>query len=71
LSQIDDDSILNLKLLLYCFESISGLKINYHKSEVFVLGGNEEVREEITAKLNCMLGTFPMVYLGYLSVIGN
>ena len=33
-----EQSIRNLKLILYCFEWLSGLKINYHKSEVYVLG---------------------------------
>jgi hypothetical protein len=33
-----EQSIRNLKLILYCFEWLSGLKINYHKSEVFVFG---------------------------------
>jgi hypothetical protein len=31
-------SIRNLKLILYCFKWLIGLKINYHKSEVFVFG---------------------------------
>ena len=31
-----DQSILNLMLILYYFEWLSGLKINFHKSEVFV-----------------------------------
>lgn len=34
--------ILHLKFLLYCFEWLSGLKINYHKSEVYVLGVEKE-----------------------------
>ena len=29
---------INLKFLLLCFEAISGLKINFDKSEVVVLG---------------------------------
>lgn len=29
-----DESITNLKFILYCFEWLSGLKINYHKNEV-------------------------------------
>jgi hypothetical protein len=29
-----DDSITNLNIVLYYFEWLSGLKINYHKSEV-------------------------------------
>lgn len=31
-----ETSVLNLKLILHCFEKLSGLKINLHKSEVFV-----------------------------------
>lgn len=33
-----DSSITNLKIVLYCFEWLSGLKINYHKSEVLFFG---------------------------------
>jgi hypothetical protein len=36
--QDDDTQIANLKFLLVCFEDMSGLKINYHKSEVVVMG---------------------------------
>jgi hypothetical protein len=36
--EIDEDSIANTKFLLYYFENMSSLKINYHKSEVIVLG---------------------------------
>lgn len=31
-------SITNLKIIMYCFEWLSGLRINFHKSEVFVFG---------------------------------
>lgn len=34
---IDEDSIRNLKLLLYGFKLASGLKINFHKSPVYQL----------------------------------
>ena len=40
-----DDSIANLKLILYCFEWLTGLKINYHKSEIFVFGVSQGGRE--------------------------
>jgi hypothetical protein len=33
-----DEGIVNLKLLLLCFENMSGLKINFDKSEVLVMG---------------------------------
>ena len=32
------DVIVNMKFLLYCFEWMTGLKINYHKSEVIAFG---------------------------------
>jgi hypothetical protein len=35
---LDEQTIMNAKFLLYCFEDMSGLKINYQKSEVFVMG---------------------------------
>jgi hypothetical protein len=30
----NDSSIVNMKFILNCFEWLSGLKINYHKSEL-------------------------------------
>jgi hypothetical protein len=35
----DFEKAINLKLLLYMFELMSGLKINYQKSEIFLLVG--------------------------------
>jgi hypothetical protein len=35
------ESVLNLKFILYCFKSMSGMKINYHTIEVYVLWGGE------------------------------
>ena len=61
----DNDSITNLKFILYCFEWMSGLKINYHKSEVYVFGVEEERRNEISNILNCKKGVLPMTYLGF------
>jgi hypothetical protein len=37
--QMEEESMVNLKLVLYCFESMSEMEINYHKNEVFVIGG--------------------------------
>jgi hypothetical protein len=51
-----DLSILNLKLILYCFEWMSGLKINFHKSEVYVFGVDQVEKERIANMLNCTLG---------------
>lgn len=59
-----DDSIAKLKLILYCFEWMPGLKINYHKSEVFVFGESQVDKERKANMLNCVLGELPLKYLG-------
>jgi hypothetical protein len=60
----DDLSITNMKFILYCFELLSGLKINYCKSEAFVFGMNEMDKVRVANMLNCQLGRLPMKYLG-------
>ena len=59
----DPDSIRNLKFLLYCFEWMSGLKINYHKSEVLVFGVSKAEQIRMAKMLNCKIGSLPMTYL--------
>lgn len=49
----EDKSIVNLKFLLYCFEWMTGLRINYHKSEVVVMGVNEEEQMRVANMLSC------------------
>jgi hypothetical protein len=55
-----EEYILNLKLIIYCFENMSDMKVNYHKIEMYVLGGDSERREEVTSMLNCKLGNLTM-----------
>jgi hypothetical protein len=54
----------NLKLLLYLYEMMAGLKINFYKSEVMTI--NDEERWDVTYEgiFNCQVGTFPIKYLG-------
>lgn len=59
-----EKSIRNLKLILYCFEWLSGLKINFHKSEVYVFGYPQQEKERMANMLNCVLGRLPLRYLG-------
>lgn len=59
-----DLDIVNLKFPLLCFEAMSGLKINFKKTEVVVLGYSEAEQQWIADKLNCRLSTFPIAYLG-------
>src|SRR3990170_7929329 len=56
--------IANLKFLLLCFQQMSGLTINFDKSEVMVLGYPPEETQAVADRLNCRLGTFPTTYLG-------
>jgi hypothetical protein len=61
----DQYSLRNLKFLLYCFEWMSGLKINYHKSEVVVIGVDDDRKTKIANMLNCKQGGLPIKYLGF------
>jgi hypothetical protein len=45
---------------------MSGLKINYQKSEVFALGCSEEEAIRVAEMLNCNTGQLPLKYLGVL-----
>jgi hypothetical protein len=44
--------IANLKLLLLCFENMSGLKINFNTSEAVVTGVNDTERIRVAYNLN-------------------
>lgn len=58
-----EQNIIVLKFLLFCFEEMSGMKINYQKSEVYVLGVDKE-EESFANMLNCKVGQWPLIYLG-------
>jgi hypothetical protein len=63
---LDEESICNTKFLLYCFEAMSGLRINYQKSEIFILEATIEKQREVDGLFNCNIGEFPMKYLGVM-----
>ena len=54
----------NMKLLLCAFEQLSGLKINFHKSELFCYGVANANQFEYTQIFGCNVGSFPFRYLG-------
>jgi hypothetical protein len=72
--QYADDTILfmehdlekatNLKLILSAFEQLSGLKINFHKSELFCFGEAQDDASLYADLFGCGLGQFPISYLG-------
>jgi hypothetical protein len=62
--QDDVDSAINLKLLLYTFESMSGLKINFEKSEVLLIQPDDLKLQFYDDLFNCQSGSWPIKYLG-------
>jgi hypothetical protein len=59
LIQNSKEGLRNLKFILLCFEILSGLKINFHKSEVIVMGMEAEEQARVARLLNCKQGRFP------------
>ena len=72
--QYADDTILflehnleqahNMKLILCAFEQLSGLKINFHKSEIFYFGEAKDYKNQYMELFGCNPGAFPIRYLG-------
>jgi hypothetical protein len=54
----------NLKLVLSAFEKLSGLKINFHKSELFSFRETKERVSDYVEHFGCNEGTWPFMYLG-------
>ena len=54
----------NLKWLLVCFEQMSGMKINYDKSDLLTVGLEEDQANEFARLFCCKKGEFPIKYLG-------
>ena len=51
-------------MILSCYEAMSGIKINFEKSEVFTVGLSEEDKLLAANALGYKIGVFPMKYLG-------
>lgn len=56
----------NTKLLLYLYEVMSGLKINFIKSEIVLINGDNLLATQYAEIFNCQVGLFPNKYLGVL-----
>jgi hypothetical protein len=54
----------NMKLLLYMFEQLSGLKINFDKSEILMVVGDNDLAVIYAEMFNCNVNVFPLRYLG-------
>jgi hypothetical protein len=62
----DLEQATNMKLLLCAFERLSGLKINFHKSELFCYGDAKQMESQYTELFGCDLGQYPFRYLRIL-----
>ena len=54
----------NMKTILCAFEQLSGLKINFHKSEIFCFGEAKNYESQYMELFGCKPGSFRIWYLG-------
>jgi hypothetical protein len=67
----DLERVKNMKLLLCAFEQLLGLKINFHKSELFCYRVAKANQNEYAQIFGCNVGSFPFGYLGIPMHIEN
>lgn len=60
----DLEKAVNMKLILCIFEQLSGLKINFHKSELFCFGQAKDEEHQYKRLFGCESGSLPFKYLG-------
>jgi hypothetical protein len=58
------DQARNLKIIICLFEQMSGLKINFHKSDIYCLGEPSDREGDFERIFTCKSGLLPMKYLG-------
>jgi hypothetical protein len=59
----DLEKAINLKPLLYMFELMCGLKINFEKSGVITIEGDNDITMLYADMFNCHVGKLPMKYI--------
>jgi hypothetical protein len=64
-SSADLTYLTNLKHVIMWFEQISGMRVNFHKSEIITLNLEWEDTIKIANIFNCPIGSFPLKYLGF------
>ena len=63
-SKTGDSALRNLKCVLICYEQISGMRINFHKSELVPLNLEDSEAHRLAHFFSCPLGSFTIKYLG-------
>jgi hypothetical protein len=61
----DRDQLLHIRMVLACFEAVTGLGVNMGKSELVPVGELRNV-DQLAEILCCRVGDLPMSYLGML-----
>lgn len=56
----DINGAVHMKLLLYLFEMLAGLKINLNKSEIFMINDEENWGQTYADIFNCQVGLFQL-----------
>ena len=63
LCDADEEQILHVRMILLCFQAVTGLKVNALKGEMVPIG--EVPNLHVLAKiLGCWIGSLPITYLG-------
>ncbi|XP_050238489.1 uncharacterized protein LOC126687979 [Mercurialis annua] len=60
----DLEKVRNLRRILHCFELISGLEINFHKSSITGINMDDYSMSLAADILSCKIEHFPITYLG-------
>ncbi|GKV33856.1 hypothetical protein SLEP1_g42305 [Rubroshorea leprosula] len=68
--EVTEENIKAIKCIMMVFELVSGLKINFGKSQLMGIGVGEEWRARMAFRLYCKEGGFPFKYLG-IPIGGN
>jgi hypothetical protein len=61
----------NLKLILAAFEQLSGLKIIFHKSELFCFSEAQDSAAAYGKLFGCGQGQFLLAFWGFRYIIGD
>jgi len=67
----DIQKAINMKLILSTFEQLSGLKINFHKSEIICFGKAKYHEVFYPQLFVCRLGSFSFDILVFLCILEN
>lgn len=63
-SDVDHQYTKNLKSIFIWFEHISGMRINFHKSELIPMNVEEGQAHHLAQLFGCPIGELPIKYLG-------